>query len=98
MIETFTERTFLDHLNTTFRVFADASAPVAVELVKVTSLSSPGHVQFSIQFQGPANLFLPQRIYTLEHATLGKFDLFLVPVGKNSNGFEYEAVFNRVAE
>ena len=98
MIETFTEGTFLDHLNTRFRVFGEAADPVDIELVRVTSLSSPGHVQFSIQFQGPGNLFLPQNIYTLEHEILGKFDLFLVPVGKNSNGFEYEAVFNRLAE
>ena len=97
MIETFTEATFLEHLNTRFRVFAESADLLDVELVKVTSLSSPGNVQFSIQFQGPGNVFLPQRIYTLEHEILGRFDLFLVPVGKNSNGFEYEAVFNRPA-
>jgi hypothetical protein len=98
MIETFTEGTFLGHLNTRFRVFAEAAELLDLELVKVTSLSSSGYIQFSIQFQGPGNLFLPQRTYTLEHEVLGRFDLFLVPVGKNSNGFEYEAVFNRVAE
>jgi len=98
MIESFTERTFLDHLNTMFQVFGEGADPLDVELVKVTSLSSPKQVQFSILFQGPANLFLPQRTYTLEHEILGKFDLFLVPVGKNTKGFEYEAVFNRAAE
>lgn len=98
MIETFTEGTFLDHLNTRFRVIVEAADPLEVELVKVTSLSSTGNVQFSIQFQGPGNLFLTQRTYTLEHEILGAFDLFLVPVGKNSKGFEYEAVFNRLAE
>jgi hypothetical protein len=98
MIETFTEGTFLDHLNTRFRVSGAASDPLDLELVKVTSLSSPGHVQFSIQFLGPGNLFLPQHTYTIEHEVLGKFDLFLVPIGKNSDGFEYEAVFNRVAK
>ena len=98
MIETFTEGTFLDHLNTTFRVFGEAAEPLDVELVKVTSLSSAKHVQFSILFQGPPTLFLPQRTYTLEHEVLGRFDLFLVPVGKNPRGFEYEAVFNRQGE
>jgi hypothetical protein len=98
MIETFTEETFLGHLNTRFQVFGEAADPLDVELVKVTSLSSPGQVQFSIQFQGPGHQLLPQRIYTLEHEILGKFDLFLVPVGRNDSGFEYEAVFNRVAE
>ena len=98
MIETFTDRTFLDHLNTRFRVIGETAETVDVELVKVTSLSSARQVQFSILFQGPANLFLPQRTYTLEHEILGKFDLFLVPVGKNAQGFEYEAVFNRPRE
>src|ERR1044071_6794722 len=97
MIETCTEDTFLDHLNTRFRV-TESADPLFVELVKVTPLSTAGQVQFSIQFQGPENPFLPQRIYTLEHEALGRFELFLVPVGKNSSGFEYEAVFNRVAE
>jgi len=98
MIETFTEGTFLDHLNTRFRVFAEGTDQLELELVKVTSLSSSGQVQFSIQFQGPANLVLPQHTYTFEHPIIGTFDLFLVPIGKNSVGFEYEAVFNRLAE
>ena len=98
MIETFTEDTFLAHLNTRFRLSADAADPLEVELVKVTPLSSPGHVQFSIQFQGPGDQLLPQRTYSIEHEVLGRFDLFLVPVGKNASGFEYEAVFNRVVE
>jgi hypothetical protein len=32
---------------------------------------------------------LPQRIFRLEHAELGAFELFLVPIGPG----EYEAVF-----
>ena len=98
MIETFTEGTFLDHLNTKFRVFGEAADPLDIELLTVTSLSSPRQVQFAILFQGPGNLLLPQGTYTLEHEALGRFELFLVPVGKNSDGFQYEAVFNRMAE
>jgi hypothetical protein len=36
---------------------------------------------------------LPQRIYHLEHPEVGGFDLFLVPVGPNAQGMQYEAVF-----
>ena len=97
MIETFTEETFLAYLNTRFRVSANPADALEVELVKVTSLSPPGHVQFSIQFQGPGDRLLPQRTYSIEHEILGRFDLFVVPVGKNDRGFEYEAVFNRAS-
>jgi hypothetical protein len=34
----------------------------------------------------------------MAHDKLGEFDLFLVPVAKNENGFQYEAVFNRMVE
>jgi hypothetical protein len=54
----------------------------------------PGYESFSLLFQGPAEPFLPQAIYPLEHAQLGAFALFLVPVGKNAAGFLYEAVLN----
>ena len=98
MVETFTEATFLELMNTTFRVHPAGVDPIEVELVKVTPLSSPRQVQFSIVFQGPGNLFLQQRIYSMSHDKLGEFDLFLVPVAQNQSGFQYEAVFNRMVE
>jgi len=36
---------------------------------------------------------LPQRIYPMEHAHLGVFELFLVPIGPDQHGMGYEAVF-----
>jgi hypothetical protein len=47
---------------------------------------------FSIFFWGPADVLLPQRMYDLagDPALPG---LFIVPVGRNSDGYEYEAVF-----
>lgn len=49
---------------------------------------------FAILFHGPVNAALPQRMYRFEHEVLGTFDLFIVPVGRDKNGFHYEAVFN----
>jgi hypothetical protein len=54
--------------------------------------------QFSLMFQGPGEIFMPQGMYTLTHRTLGTFDLFLVPIGKDDNGFSYEAVFNTLRQ
>jgi hypothetical protein len=37
---------------------------------------------------------LGQGVYPLDHEAMGAFELFLVPVGKNERGYQYEAVFN----
>ncbi|MFZ5815177.1 MAG: DUF6916 family protein [Bacillota bacterium] len=87
---------FLEQLHTPFQV---ASASVAVELTEVNALGSTPHQRrFSLLFQGPLDRFLPQGIYALRHDQLGEFDLFLVPVGRQPEGFLYEAVFNRLVE
>lgn len=48
---------------------------------------------FALLFYGPGERLLPQRIYRLEHATLGAFDLFIVPLGPDAQGLRYEAIF-----
>jgi hypothetical protein len=51
---------------------------------------------FSLIFRGPDNRPLPQQMYVFEHSQLGRFDLFIVPTGRNAEGREYEAIFNRL--
>ena len=46
---------------------------------------------FSIFFKSAA--YLPQRMYTLTGESESFPNLFIVPVGKNAEGYEYEAVF-----
>ena len=48
---------------------------------------------FSIFFSGPADVLLPQRMYDLIGEAESFPHLFIVPVGRNANGYEYEAVF-----
>lgn len=68
----------------------------AVELELESCVESPharaDHPAFSLFFRAaaPDALPLPQQIFTLANASLGEFDLFLVPVGPQ----EYEAVIN----
>ena len=45
-------------------------------------------------FYGPADVYLPQYNYPLEHERMGRIAIFLVPVGRDDRGFRYEAVFN----
>ena len=95
MIEDITKPALIENLNTKFRLQLD-SGPLEIELISVTDLSSSArNEQFSAIFRGPADGPLYQTIFNIEHEKLGSFALFLVPIAKDQNGVEYEAVFNR---
>ena len=66
-----------------------------VELAEVSATDNPGpsRSQFSLLFRGGPSPPLPQGIRTLEHARLGRLELFLVPLGPDASGQRYEAVF-----
>jgi len=99
MLETLTAATLSEHLNTTFRIRLPDSASVDVELTEVTGgRQTSRQEQFSIVFRGPSNAPLGQGTYSIEHEEFGSFDLFLVPVAKDDQGFSYQAVFNRLRE
>ena len=102
MLDTCTQATFAPYLGTVFRLHLAAASGLDVELIAVESWHPQDpevvearryRVPFSLLFRGPRTPVLPQRIYTLAHAQLGTFDLFLVPTGPDSGGMCYEAVF-----
>jgi hypothetical protein len=98
MLEAFTIQTFADRVGDTFRV-GDGSNVIEMELVDASGGTSDrvsgaaGRVPFSVVFRGPLQPILPQRIYRFEHDSLGAFDLFIVPIGPEGDGMQYEAVF-----
>ena|ERR1043165_9044507 len=99
MAENLTEAQFAAQLNTTFRVRVDAPQPLELKLIEVKdwqrqAQEQSGMERFSVIFKGPANIFMPQQIYTLEHEQLGTCDIFLVPIAQDADGFRYEAIFN----
>ena len=103
MDERLTEANFTKHLDTVFQVKIAASRPVELKLVEVkgyaTGSNEPGGMErFSLFFNGPVDLHLPQRTYALEHEQLGSLDIFLVTVARNEQAFVYEAVFNYFKE
>ena len=72
-----------------------------LELVEVADLGAEGAAAapsrrrpFSLIFRAPGGVYLPQRIYALEHPTLGRLMLFLVPLGPDQGGMRYQAVFS----
>ncbi len=42
--------------------------------------------RFSLFFDGPGDLQLPQRTYELEHEQLGSLDIFLVTIARDERG------------
>ncbi len=78
-----------------FEVRVDENASFQVELVEVQTLPKHGAARdpFSLIFRGPRDFYVPQRIYTLQHETLGNQDVFLVPIGPDDVGHRYQAIF-----
>ena len=89
---------FAGQLNTKFRV-VEAEDPLEIELIEVSEPKTGGSQEyFSLCFQSEKDKFLPQKLYDLEHETLGRGSIFLVPIGADDNGVRYEAVFNRMKQ
>lgn len=86
---------FAEQVGTEFEVLDD---PARVFALQFTRISEPTRTDrseaFSLLFHGPADRFIKQGIHKLKHTQLGEIEIFLVPVGQDQTGFEYEAVFN----
>ena len=88
--------TYVPLVGTTFRINRDGSSPLSVKLVSATPLSGKGD-SFSLIFRGRSDAMLAEQSSTIEHSSLGRFDLFVAPVGRNVKGQDYQAVVNRIA-
>jgi hypothetical protein len=96
-IESLSQESFEENLNTKFLLPAQSGGPFEIELIEVAhGAPLEGTERFSLVFRGALDFTLPQSIYRLEHERLGAFDLFLVPIAREADGFRYEAVFNRL--
>lgn len=94
-----THEAFSQNANSKFQVQLDENAPVELELVEVTELKVyPRQEEFTLTFRGPLNQFLDQGVRPFSHDQMGEFELFIVPVKQDAEGFYYEAVFNRIRE
>lgn len=97
MLEELTRDAFFRHLDSRFQVKSGDAPAAELRLVEAEEhKSSQRSERFSLIFQGPADAPLAQGTYQFEHDQLGAFDLFIVPVGQDQSGMQYEAVFNRL--
>ena len=100
MLENLTSGDFRRFINEVFGVTLDADQRLELRLVDVRDLGRPQGSRFarlqpfSLLFRGPGEIYLPQRIYTLEHGVMGTLEIFLVPIGIDDEGYQYEAIFN----
>jgi len=93
------EAEFAKNVNTDFRVELDESGHMDLKLVSVTPrkiepTEQAGMERFSVVAAGPKEDFLPQRTYKMTHPEMGEFYVFLAAIGKEPDGFRYEAVYN----
>ena len=88
---------FTEYVGTPFDVLDDPSSMFGLTLTNVVEHAKTEHQEvFSLFFHGPPTPFVSQGIHTLKHSHLGELELFLVPVGQNKDGFQYEAAFNNL--
>lgn len=89
---------FAELVGTTFTVVTPATVPSGLELTTVTPARPSGndYENFCLLFDGSAEHPLPQRTHQFEHQQIGRFDLFIVPVGNEHGRRQYQAVFNRL--
>lgn len=94
---------FSAQVGETFRIVIEEDNAVDVELIEAKALPAyaspaaeddPQHAPFTLLFRGPKEVYLPQRLYTLTHPTLGTLEIFLVPIQPDQHGSQFEAVFN----
>jgi hypothetical protein len=92
-----TREHFAPHSGSLFCLRREDGFPVTLELIEVSEVRTTSRSEaFSIVFRGPLDVPLPQATYDIQHDTLGSFDLFIVPIRRDQQGFFYEAVFNRL--
>lgn len=73
------------------------ATPIRLKPMDGRALGKSGFVRqdpFSLLFRGPLDQPLRQGLHAFRHATLGEFDMAIVPIGPGATGLVYEAIFN----
>ena len=89
---------FDPHLNKVFAIQISDEIQLDAELIEVTKLNNYSPLEsspFSIVFRTEQkNEYYQQGIFTIIHPQKGNLELFLSPLGFDSVGMKYEAVFS----
>lgn len=92
---------FEPFINTTIKIRSEAGRTAVITLREAADLKNQINTDrgytgesFRLAFDSTRKTGLAQGTYHFEHENLGRFSLFLVPVG--GSGVHYEAIVNRV--
>lgn len=93
--------TFESFYSCTGQVFSVELGASAFDLTLVEARPLPGQPMpgisrqpFVLLFRSGSAVMLPQSLYRMNNQTLGKVEIFIVPVARDTAGILYEAVFN----
>lgn len=97
MLEQIKPTTLTAYVGSQFEVLENLPNPLSITLTNIVEHAKTERQEvFSLFFHGPSDIYLEQRTYRLKHQEFGELEIFLVPVGKDKDGFEYESVFNNL--
>lgn len=91
---------FAAHLQQLFRLPLQGGAALPLQLIEVRDLGSRQTEEgplstYALTFRSAGEMrHAPQATYRLEHDELGVLEVFLVPLGPDTVGMRYEAIFN----
>jgi hypothetical protein len=91
-------------VNTVFQLIVNEGTTLELKLIDVAPFDlprrpprgskPPKRAPFALYFLGPYEPIIPQRMYDLRSDTANFDGLFIVPIGRDEEGTEYEAVFS----
>jgi len=101
MLENLTLATFSPLVGETFRLHVPPAHVLDLVLVEATPIvaESPAHAAnrrktpFTLIFNGPPHVVASQHMYPIEHETLGRYELFVVPIGPKHGAMQYQVIF-----
>lgn len=101
MLHEVTHAQFTEHLGSVFQLETAPGQKLEATLAEATLLpnsqplkTTDQRAPFSLIFRIPLDEEPKQRIYKMEHVTLGRLEIFLVPVGRDSGATLFQAIFN----
>jgi len=98
MLDQLTVESFEPHVGSSFWVH-EGNHKIELRLERAAKVMESAAARlnrnpFSLFFRGPLTVYLDQKIYQIKHDAFPEpLGIFLVPVGKDTRGYLYEAVF-----
>ena len=101
MLHEVTHSLFVKHVGDVFQLETAPGHIVEAKLIEATLLpgsqplkATDRRAPFSLVFRVSSDGETRQRIYPLEHPSLGRLEIFLVPVGREAGATLFQAIFN----